>query len=254
MIDTQVTVTGLCGDKDLAKKMMKKGLNVSYEALFFEDQDNLVKGLQTFGGEKQKGFTSQLKRNVVLTAYGRGSSKRTLQKMEECMPEFKAFVQKMTKTTVDGATPYILDLWLSYYKMNLMDLENSNYVDMPNMTRNTFETFGEFDWHRDAGLTGNVECRLVGTLGWKAALRKKMFFTDRKTGSWFGFEVPHGTIVTVDRSASGYDDGRYQHKVVDAEGTYAFVIQVSLFHWILYQVSTVISHYIHSCTVQMGRE
>lgn len=79
-------------------------------------------------------------------------------------------------------------------------------------------------------LTGLIENRLA--LTWfnneDGTVQKRMFFVDRSTGDWFSFLCSHGCAVSMSRKASGFSEGRYMHKVVDAEGTYALVLQYKM--------------------------
>ena len=163
-------------------------------------------------------FTRTLLRNVLL------SDKKVWvvikQIIESKVQPLSDYFSLFESSSNDGVAE-MENGWLSYY------LPESEWPSPP---RSASNTFGIFDWHRDAGLTGDVDCRLVLTIlrHKDGTVHKRMYFVDRKTGCWFSFECGHGYAVSMSKIVSGFSDGRYMHKVEDAEWTYAQVIQVSL--------------------------
>ena len=218
---------GFIGDKRLAINMEKLGLLAGFAAAFQDDNDNHVgriyQELQGLGnietnedGEtiKPSLFTEQLERGVLLTE--KSDWWKIVGIIEDGVPALQQYFN-LFYPKGNGDVAVMENGWLSYYLRKSVNLVG---------------TVGEFDWHRDAGLTpdGHVDCRLVLTILNHAdgTVHKRMYFVDRKTGCWFSFKCGHGYAVSMSQIVSGFRDGRFMHKIDGAEGTYAQVIQVSL--------------------------
>ena len=155
--------------------------------------------------EDHKIFTTVLVRNVILSPKGSWWNLTVIALLH--VVSFSNYYFGFLSDAID-----LVDGWASFY----LGINTSG------------TTTGLFDWHRDAGiLYGAKRRRVLTLLHHSEGYKKRMYFVDRITGAWFSFIVPHGWVVDMGHVTSGFNDGRYQHKVEDAEGTYAIVLQVS---------------------------
>jgi len=213
---------GFIGSKTLCNTLVGKGLRVKRTKQFdptdqftIEDMENQLS--EAANNEQDYIFSNTLQRNVILSDanYWHGGVAKALTKYVQ---PFKGYLDRF-EPAQNNNTCEVINGWISYYK-------TQRETGIP---RSAHFTYGLFNWHRDAGLTGLIENRLA--LTWlndeDGTVSKRMFFVDRSTGDWFSFLCSHGCAVSMSREVSGFSDGRYMHKVVDAEGTYALVLQVS---------------------------
>ena len=154
-------------------------------------------------------FTVKLKRHVLLSPSGRWWGSVLQMLLSAPGGEFRRYLEDLQQPVDMGRKINIVTGWLSFYQVHPEDIASIFY--------------GIFDWHRDAGLVKN-EWRQIITIARKLGSLKRMHFVDRKTARSFSFICPHGCVVTMNRLVSGYENGRYQHTVTGAEGTYALVI------------------------------
>jgi len=252
----EIVMPRFMGDKELAQAHVNAGLEVGISGEF-RDIAAVQMDMRTQGIE-EKMFTQRLKRKVKLTSKGRWWECARGGMMK--VPSFKRFHDKLL-TPRGVHTVDVVDGWGSYYERDDEDELAAAFAAAEETEAQSMEEgkeeeekeeevggdvdpdaeeaqnvvrsgiFGKFDWHRDAGLLGAVEYRLILTLlHHPDGITKRMYFVDRETGAWFSFSIPHGGVVILNHEVSGFSKGENQHKVEGAEGTYAIVLQVSILY------------------------